>query len=113
MVIEAQVMIGPEVPNVVQTIAARWSPKPEFQSWILFLVTAPDASSYGRLGILPPDVNGTLLFALMTDRSPVPQVLAAEGFQPWHSRGWNHVALSVDGSRISFYINGRYDSSFP
>ncbi len=54
-----------------------------------------------------------LRFALRTDRSPVPQVFAAEHFEPWRNRAWNHVAVCVDGRRISFYVNGRLDSSFP
>ena len=113
IVVEAQVMASLDEPNPIQTIAARWGPKEEFQSWILFLVGSSDPPAAAQLGIESSNLRGKLLFALRSDRAPVPQVFAADGFEPWRVRAWNHVAVSVDGDRISFYINGRLDSSFP
>lgn len=111
LVIEAQILLDPDAPNAIQTIAARWDARPDRQSWILFLgmtLEPPPARP-----ITKSEDEAKLLFALWTDRSAMPQVFAADHFQPWHDRTWNHVAVCVDGARISFYLNGRWDSSFP
>jgi hypothetical protein len=113
IVVEAYVKADAEDRNPVQTIAARWGAMPEFQSWILFFsdeVAPPSRSVEPVAGTNPP---GRLVFVLQTNKSPVPQAFAATDFQPWRSHTWNHVAVSVDGSSVRFYVNGRLESSYP
>lgn len=112
--ISAQVMIGSGGPEEdFRTIAARWTPRPESQSWILFLGGTSAIRSDWPPAVEPSRETGILFFALRTDMSPVAQVFAANGFEAWREGTWNQVAVAFDGSSVNFYINGRQDSSFP
>ena len=112
--ISAQVTIGSGGPEEdFRTIAARWGPGPERQSWILFLGGTSAQRSHWPPAIEPSRESGKLFFALMTDMSPVAQVFVANGLEDWRQGTWNQVAVMFDGSSVSFYLNGRLDSSFP
>jgi hypothetical protein len=113
IVVDAQVMFEAGASQGFNTIAGRWSPRPELQSWILFLGGPPEERTSWPPAIVPSLDQGKVYFALMLDTAPMPRVFVANGFEEWQNDRWNHVAVSFDGSQVSFYLNGRLDSLFP
>jgi len=96
-------------PINLQVIAARWTPVPNEQSWVL--------------GVSGAAVE-TAWFPLLTAGAPAQRLLF--GFVPAHAgseRGyvsntalplghWVHVAASVDGELVRLYVDGRLDAQY-
>jgi hypothetical protein len=119
MVVEAWIRFDPQTANSIQIIAGRWNLKMGEQSWVFFLGW-PLAQSPPEFHLLFPTsyvissqpFGRPVYFAVVTDHAPSPQLFSANGdltFRP----GWNHVAVSMDGEKVTFYINGEMDSSSP
>lgn len=112
---EAWVQVASWSESELEVIAARWSPVPGEQSWLLG-VTGNDrfasagafagASLLGRTGVSAG--VGRLVFLMQPAAAATP--MAFTSVAPLPLERWTHVAATVDGSVVRLYVDGRIDS---
>jgi len=115
--IEAWVQVNSWSPCELQVVAARWSPVPGEQSWLLgvggFKQAYPLAPA-GAPGLFDRHVTdveaGRLVFLFQPAEAAAPEAYASVGSLPLER--WVHVAATVDGSVVRLYLDGRLDSQY-
>ena len=110
--VEAWVYLNGLSDRELSAIAMRWSPTPGEQSWVLGVVGQKGgATTASRLGgfseAVAPFASGRLILAFRADRASNLQRACSSSTLPM--RRWVHVAASVDGEVVRFYIDGRLD----
>lgn len=115
--IEAWVQASSWSPYELQVVAARWSPVPGEQSWLLGIggqkLAYPlvPAGAPGLFERWVTDVQqGRLVFLVQPAQAASPSVYASVGTLPLER--WVHVAATVDGSVVRLYVDGRLDSQY-
>lgn len=101
----------------LQCVAARWSPVPGEQSWLLGvsglkqaypLVPAGAPATFERWVTDTP--AGRLVFLMQPAEAATPVAYATVGSVPLGR--WVHIAATVDGSVVKLYVDGRMDSQY-
>jgi hypothetical protein len=100
----------------LQVVAARWSPLPGEQSWVLgvsglkqgypLVPAGPGLFSSAITGVR----TGRLVFVMQPAEAAAPLSFASVSSLPLGR--WVHVAATVDGSVVRLYIDGRLDSQY-
>lgn len=92
-----------------QTIAARWTPTPNEQSWVLGVTGSRTPT--GWLATVLGDVSAQrLLFGYMPAGAGGERGYASNN--PLPVGRWVHVAASVDGEIVRMYVDGRLDAQY-
>jgi predicted small lipoprotein YifL len=113
--VEAWVYLNDLSRYELSTIATRWTPVPNSQSWLLGVVgrklTAATTVSPSP-GWFTPEValvgTGRLVFLFRPDLAAGTQSFGSTVTLPLQR--WVHVAASVDGEVVRLYVNGKLDS---
>lgn len=99
------------------TIAARWSPVPNEQSWLfgvtgqnLHFPAAPEESPGTFRAVVRGTFGAHLVFAFQPDQAAAPIGWVSNAAVPVGR--WTHVAATCDAEVVTLYINGRVDSQF-
>lgn len=113
--VEAWVQITSWSESELQVVAARWSPVPGEQSWLLGVTgtgrfpggaTGAGGSLLARTGAVAG--VGRLVFLMQPAAAASPVSFATVGALPLER--WTHVAATVDGTVVRLYVDGRLDS---
>jgi hypothetical protein len=114
--IEAWIYTGSWAVYELQSVAARWSPLPGAQSWLLGvsgekqkppLVPAGPGMFASAVTNVP---SARLVFVMQPAEAAAASAYASVGSLPLGR--WVHVAATVDGSIVRLYIDGRMDSQY-
>ncbi len=115
--IEAWVQANSLSDYELEVIAARWSPVPGEQSWVLGVAGLRQAYPIvpaGAPGIFERVVAdqpvGRLLFVMQPAQAAAPVAFASGGALPLGR--WVHVAATVDGQAVRLYLDGRLDAQY-
>lgn len=115
--IEAWIQAGSWSGYELQCVAARWTPVPGEQSWVLGVSGLKQsyplvpANSPGVFAQAVADVPaGRLVFVMQPAEAATPAAFATVGSLPLGR--WVHVAATVDGSVVRLYVDGRMDSQY-
>lgn len=115
--IEAWVQVGTLSGYELEVIAARWSPVPGEQSWVLGvsglkqaypLVPAGAPGLFDRVVTDVP--SGRLVFVMQPAQAAAPVAFASVNGLPIGR--WVHVAATVDGEVVKLWLDGRLDSQY-
>lgn len=114
--IEAWVNVTSWAPYELQVVAARWSPVPGEQSWVLGVSglkqkypIVPAGPGLFESAVL--DVPAArLVFVMLPAQAATATGFASVGSLPLGR--WVHVAATVDGSVVRLYLDGRMDSQY-
>lgn len=112
--VEAWVYLNDYSRYELSSIAMRWTPTPNQQSWLLGVVgeklppattTTPSPGTFSAEVVGIP--SGRLIFAFSPELAAGTQSFSSTSTFPL--RRWVHVAASVDGEVVRLYIDGRLD----
>ena len=112
--VEAWVYLNDYSRYELSSIAARWTPTPNQQSWLLGVVgqkLPPSTTTTPSPGTFNAEVlgipSGRLVFAFSPELAAGTQSFASTATFPLQR--WVHVAASVDGEVVRLFIDGRLD----
>lgn len=115
--IEAWVQINSLSDYELACIAARWSPVPGEQSWVLGVSGRKQAyplvpaGAPGLFDRVVADIPaGRLVFVMQPAQAAAPVAFATGGDLPIGR--WVHVAATVDGELVKLWLDGRLDSQY-
>lgn len=114
--VEAWVQVNSWSVDALQCVAARWSPVPGEQSWLLGVaglkqnlaeaVRAPVFFAQAMTDV----ATGRLVFLMQPAEAAAPVAYASASSLP---RGrWVHVAATLDGSVVKLFLDGRLDAQY-
>lgn len=112
--VEAWVRINSAGVYELQTIAARWSPRPNEQSWVFGVtgqklvvpMVSKDSPGWFTQVAIGAPVNH-LLFGLQPEAAASPRGVFSTSALP--RQKWVHVAAACDHDIVRLYIDGRLD----
>lgn len=112
--VEAWVNPNSWSPYELQVIAARWSPVPGEQSWVLgvsglkqkYPIVPIGPELFG--GWLVDVPTARLVFVMQPADAAAPVAYASVGALP--QGRWMHVAVTVDGTAVRLFLDGRMDA---
>jgi len=112
LTVEAWVYVQSYGDYDVTPIVARWTQEGNQQSWWLGIVGRRllFGSPSAPLGSVPSGQAGQLVFEFQPDEAGPPRAFAST--QRVALQRWTHVAATLDGSVVRFFIDGRLDAQY-
>ena len=115
--VETWVYLNSTSPYELQALAARWTPVPNQQSWVLGVTG--QHYSYPNVGTDSPGWFNTETLGFSPNHVVfIYQPAEAAGDKAYASTGelplqrWVHVAVTLDSRSVRFWINGQPDAQF-
>ena len=113
---EAWVNVNSWSPYELQVIAARWSPVPGEQSWLLgvsglkqkYPIVPVGPELFANWLVDVPTAR--LVFVMQPADAAAPVAYASVGALPLGR--WVHVAVTVDGTAVRLFLDGRMDALY-
>jgi hypothetical protein len=95
------------------TLAARWTPLANEQSWLFAIVGRRFLGGSGpssHQSLVEGGDRGKLVFAYQPETASLPQSFFSARAVPLNT--WTHVAVTFDGQVVRFYLDGLLDSQY-